>query len=153
MSKNEKRQFTKEEPVIFNPNEMYASMLEVPEGIKTELDAKGLVPRWINATELSRQFGFNKSGWKPYKPDTKVSLTGDYSGDPEGYLRRGDLILAVKSKTEHAIHKKKLQYKADLYKGYNTQKAQELRSFMRDAGIKTKVVEGYDEAGDADDEE
>jgi hypothetical protein len=153
MSKNEKREFKKEDPTIFNPNELYGSILELPVELKAELDKKGLVARWINATEMQRQYGFNKSGWRPYKPDMKLSITNGMLGDAEGYIRRGDLVLATKTKDEHTLHKKKLEFKASIYKGYNKQKAEELRSFMRGAGVKTKVVEGYDEPGDKEDDE
>lgn len=153
MSKIVKKEFTKKDPVEFNPNEMYQSILELPPGIQEEIESKGLVARWINLTEYKRQYGFHRSGWAPYKPETALPATNSLAGDAEGYIKRGDLILAVKTNEQQNLHKRRLKHKADLYKGYNAEKAKEIRDLMRNVGIKTKVVEGYEEPGEVEDDE
>lgn len=138
-------------PVIppFNPNELYASALELDPALSKELDEQGLVGRWINSTEFQRSFGFHKSRWQPYKRKNKaVGVTTTFAGDPEGHIRRGDLILAVKTKEEAKKQRLMLNHKADLYKGHAKTKADELRKAAREAGVKTDVDESYEMPGE-----
>lgn len=148
----EKKKIFKKDPV-FNPADLYQSALDIPESIKKEIEEKGLAARWINATEFQRQYGFHKSGWTPYKPDNKLPAIAGVSGDPEGFVRRGDLILATKTKEQHNLHKARLKMKSSMASGYNATKAKELRRFMQESGVKTKVVEGFEEPGDTDEDE
>lgn len=151
MSTKTKKEFKKADP-LFNPADLYQSPLEVPEGLKKEIDGKGLAFRWINATEFQRQYGFHRSGWKPYKPDVKVSGMSELGGDAEGFVRRGDLILATKTKAENEKHKLGLKMKADRALGYNKIKAEELRKDMLAAGIASTVVEGYEDKNETEED-
>ncbi len=144
------KQTTKTTPVAFNPNEMYASALDLDPALQKELKEKGLKARWINAIEYKKNYGFNKSRWSPYKRESVVTASGLYDKDAEGYTRRGDLILATKTVEEHKRQRQMLNQKASLYKGHNAAKAEELRNFTKQAGIKAKIIEGYDENGDSD---
>lgn len=154
MAKQEKPVAKKPTKSIYNPNELYASALEIPSDLQAELDEQGLVARWINAGEFQRQAGFHRSRWVPYKSQSKVKAgaTSLFNGDPEGFIRRGDLILAVKSQEEADLHKARLSAKANNYKDFNKTKARELREMARSQGVDMKVFEGY-EANDTEEGE
>ena len=149
---NKKVKNVKKEASPFNPNELYNSALDIPNDLRSELDSNNLHGKWINAIEFKRNFGFNRSGWTPYKAEKlskAASADSLYGGDPEGYVRRGDLVLAVKTKEEAAKQKRHLKQKAGLYKNFNKLKAEEMKQSAREAGVDAKVFEGYDE-NDAD---
>lgn len=113
--------------------------------IKAEIEAKGLVCRWINAHKLKENYGFDARRWVPYKPESKGDSAFGFQ-DSEGYVRRGDLVLGVRSKEINAAHKAKIDRKnKTLSAVQNKQAADELRMRMKDAGIKAKIYDGYDE--------
>lgn len=122
-----------------------------PEILK-ELEDQHLVGRWVNAKQLYEMQGYHKNGWRPYKRKADGTLgTQEFSTgkDPEGIIRRGDCILAVKTESEVATHRGKLQAKADRYKNFKKQKAQEMREFAKEHGIKTRIDEEDEYEDDA----
>lgn len=139
--------------VDFNPSDIYKSQLEVDATLKKELTEKGLAFRWINAKEFQKNFGFHRSGWTPYKRSAATKVDSLFGGDVEGYVRRGDLVLAVKTLEEQARHKAGLAYKTSLYSGLNKKQAQQLAEAARQAGVKTKVSEGYEMPGEEAEED
>jgi hypothetical protein len=152
MSTPSKKQTPK---VEFNPADLYKSRLDMDPALAKELKEAGLVGRWINAKEFQKNYGFHHSGWTPYKkkaaPNAKVDSL--FGGDPEGYVRRGDLVLAVKTTEEQEKHRMGLAYKASLNTGLNKKQAQQIAEAARNAGVKSKVVDGYDGAGDDDEDD
>ena len=117
--------------------------------IRAEIEAKGLVCRWINGHKFKDNYGFDARRWVPYKTETGM---GEAFGgkDSEGYIRRGDLILAVRTKEMNAAHKAKIDRKnKTLAAAQNKQAADELRQRMKDAGVKgVKILEGYEANGE-----
>lgn len=109
-------------------------------------ESKGLKHRWINMTKF-RSDRFHRTGYVPYKrdADTPVSIADQLLGSsPDGFIIRGDMVLAVK-KAEHANqYRKWLKDKSDKLKtGAKKQAADELRQKLR--GLKAEIKEGYDE--------
>jgi hypothetical protein len=139
--------------IDFNPADIYKSQLDVNSELKKELKEKNLVYRWINAKQFQQSFGFHRSGWVPYKRSSSTKVDSLFGGDPEGYVRRGDLVLAVKSTEDQAKHKAGIAYKTSLYSGLNRKQAQQLAESARQAGFKTKVSEGYENQGEEGDED
>ena len=74
--------------------------------LKKELDDQGLYPRFVNFREVERYGGYHPKGWRIYKRKNAVKTDSDwvYGRDPNGYVRRGDDILAVKTKEDAAKH-------------------------------------------------
>lgn len=138
---------TKKDPSTLTLAKLYASKLEIPLSIAEDIAKNGNVARWINGTQFQREHGFHRSRWQPYRIEKKPGVTASsaYSPDPEGFVRRGDLILAIRSEQEAAQHKAVLDHKANLYKGYEKQKKAELQAHLKEAGIKSKVEAGYGE--------
>lgn len=92
------------------------SMLDVPPELKKELEEQGLECRWINAPKLRGQQGFNKHYWKPYKVNYDKIGIDNFFRSPDGYLVRGDVILAARPKDIGDAHKARLKAKADRLK-------------------------------------
>lgn len=127
------------------------SPLDLDPTIIAELQAKGLEYRFVNAVQYQKNFGYHKSGWRVYQieqtPDTKRgSLNFTRGVDPEGYVRFGDLVLAVKEKAEQESHRRKIKRRTQLQSDSEGKTAEELRDLARKGGLKhAEIVEGYDD--------
>lgn len=85
----------------FDPNDH----MIIDPAIKKEITERGLKYKWINANKLANSHGFDKKGWKPYKLNSSGKSSVYGQTDAEGFLRRGDLVLAVMPNAIHAKHK------------------------------------------------
>lgn len=139
--------------------DMFGNTFSLDPALKDELDKKGLAYRFASAKELYANQGYHKRGWKVFKRDKATSdtignrdfLNGD---DPEGVIRRGDAILVVKSVEDHQKHRSFLDQKAQRLKAATGKRhAEDMREVAREHGIRTQVVEGYEEDGSEGDEE
>jgi hypothetical protein len=132
------------------------NMLALDPALKRELAEKGYAYRFISAPEYQKNYGFHRTGWKPYKreetTEKKGTLDFGFGVDPEGYIRRGELVLAVKPLAEHAKHKAKLAAKTKLYNNHVKQTADLIRQGAREAGVNMKVEEGFEESASDDQE-
>jgi len=141
---------------IAEMNELRASgdIFQVSLELQAELKEKGLAYRFINRKKYIEEHGFHKGGWVAFKRDLKAKPTDslDFSSgtDAEGYVRRGDQVLAVKPIAEHEKFKRILKRKKQLYLGQNKLKAEELREMARAAGADMTVEEGYEEDGESE---
>jgi len=81
----------------------------LPPDLKKELEEQRLAYRFVSTKRVVD--GKTVDGWVPYKrkgtPSKATALKFGHSAD--GYIRRGELVLAVKPKTEHALHKARLK--------------------------------------------
>lgn len=130
--------------------ESFDDQFAVAPAIKQEIESQGLVYRWINAHKLQANYGFDSRQWQPYKMKNPINFGGLESKDSEGYIRRGDLILAVQTQEvagrRRAITERRRQALNNAVQ--NKEAARELKKAMSDAGIQAKVYEGYDENGE-----
>lgn len=131
-------------------DQFFINKLMVSNELHQEITAKKLVYRWINASEFKRNFGSHKAYWVPYKTSIK-DLSDEFGRDENGYVRRGDSILAVRSIEKDNQHKALLKNRNENYSNYQKQKAQELRAAAREAGVNTKISEGYEDEGESED--
>lgn len=123
-------------------HDIFGNALEIPAQVQAELDSKSLVGRWVNATKLKEMGGYHKSGWRPFISETYKN-DFKFGSDPDGVVRRGDCILAVKTKEEVERHQAYLHSRANLQKDSNKSRAEELRSAMKSSGLGSRVVEGW----------
>lgn len=109
-----------------------------------ELKEKDLIGRFVNLKRIQEQGGRHQKGWIPYK---RESQRDDLFGkDPDGYVRRGaDLVLAVKSTEQVALHKRLLRQEAATVQVQNLIKRNrdQLRREAIEAGVDDciKVIE------------
>jgi len=121
-------------------------LLSIPPRVKQWLEEKGWEARFVNALEMQKAGGYHKNGWRVAKLPADV-YTPDFSmgGDADGYLRRGDAVLAVLPK-EHANKRRtQLADKSKRQQGIQSQAAEELRGMMKGNNIKGKIHEGYED--------
>lgn len=131
----------------FNTDDLFGNTLGVDPAIQKEIDTKGMTARWINASQLEAMSGFHQKGWRPYKCDTISASDSFFGKSPDGYIRRGDCVLAVRPKELHERHKQYLEERASQGKQAQKAQAEELRRFARKAGLdEMQVLEGYDDA-------
>jgi hypothetical protein len=131
-------------------DDVFSSALTLDPELSAELEAKGLVPRFVDAKRMGEMGGYNDKGWVVYKREKKASDTINpsdfkFGNDPSGIIRRGSLVLAVKTKEKADQHRRFLNQRSSQQQQINKQKADELRAFARQSGIVTEVFEGYEE--------
>jgi len=131
--------------------DLTVSAMAIDSDLEKELSGLNLAHRFINIKKF-RDLGFNKSGWAPYKrkQDANASSSvGMFSQvDSEGYVKRGDLVLATRPKGLDAQYKSAHKRKNALQANTSKNKAEELRNMFREAGISSKemsVQEGYED--------
>lgn len=127
----------------------FINTLGLSADLRAELSEQGLVGRFVDYKKLKDNDGLHTKGWRIYKRpkrDTIDSQEFRFGADPNGYVRRGSLVLAVKSETEWKAHRNLLDHKAKTLKSnFAKTQAEELRQMAKEHGVKTKVVEGYDD--------
>jgi len=124
-------------------DDLFGNMLSISPDIQAELDAKGLVGRWVSASKLYAAGGYHPKGWVVYKSDS-IKTEFKFGNDPDGIIRRGDSVLAVKSKEKADQHREFLKQKAARQTNTQAMAASELRSAMAKTGLNAKVYDGYD---------
>jgi hypothetical protein len=131
-------------------DDVFSSALSLDPEISRELEDKGLVPRFVDAKKLSEMGGYNDKGWQVYRRDKKPSDTINpsdfkFGNDPSGIIRRGSLVLAVKTKANADKHRKFLDQRALQQEQSNKRRGEELKAFARNSGIDAVIHEGYEE--------
>lgn len=134
--------------------DFYMSGDAIPSRIKAFLNEKGLSYRLINAVKYKGSGNFHRSHWVPLeipkemRPDL-ASVDG-VGLSPEGYLVKGDLVLATRSKEMNSTHRRLLDEQAMRLKGYNKIKGQELQEYANEHGLGAKVEVGYGDEGSSE---
>jgi hypothetical protein len=130
----------------------FNDQLAIDPALKKEIETKGLVCRWINGIKYKANFGYDARRWQPYKRELsgKTGAAENNFGyaDPEGFVRRGDMILAVRPAAIHNAYKERIASKNKvLSASQQKEAADQLRQHARDHGMggALKVHEGYDE--------
>lgn len=122
--------------------------LEVPKEIREFCQEHDWNYRWINNKAFVDQGGRHQHHWKPLNLDAaniQVS-TMAWGKRPDGFLYYGDLVLAVRPQKLTTAHKADLQRRSDrLLKAAGSYGSDELKRIMREAGVKGKVHEGYED--------
>lgn len=123
--------------------DLYGTAFDVPADVKKEIEEKGFEARWISIKALGDNYGYHKSGWTPYKSELLMKSNQDYLAgrSPDGYLKRGTMILGVKKKEVCEMHRQILRNRVRTPKEINAQQAESLRQRALSAGINTTVVE------------
>jgi len=129
----------------------YGDMTALPLDVKKELEDNGLVARWVDAKQMKEWEGYHRSGWQVYRRPENVIMKMKEDGprfgrDPDGFVRRGTLILAAKTKEENERHKQHLARRARTYSSqHRKQQADELRQQARAGGLNTTIVDSYED--------
>lgn len=122
---------------LFRPR----NLLDIPEEIKAELEQKGLVARWVDSKQMADGGNVHKNHWQVYRRDAaKVSSEAQAFGlPPDGTVRRGTLVLAVRPKEIQEAHREALQEKADSRVRSIKKQGRELQAEARRFGLNERV--------------
>lgn len=121
-----------------------SNQLAIPDALVKELKAQGLAHRFVNATTFRDEYSVHRSGWKPYNVKSRTTISKLTGMDPEGIIRRGDLVLAVRPLAVSQQHRKVLDQRNNRLKNFNKEAAQSMRSDAARAGVDMKIIEGYE---------
>lgn len=128
-------------------------LLQLDPKLAAEIDAKGLEHRWIDANEFVARGNMHNHYWRPYKREAKDSENGSailesdwkFGNDPEGFIRRKGLVLAVRPKEVGDGHRFMLEDKSKRqHGGLRRRQADEMREHARKAGVRMPVEEDDD---------
>lgn len=128
--------------------DIFGNTLSVDSEMAESLGKKGLEYRWISMKKYADMGNSHERAWRPVKRsecgmiDQSSIINGS---DPDGYIRRGDLVLAVRSKDLGDKHRAFLKVQADRQKNVQRDHANELKDFVKKSGINAKISEGYDD--------
>lgn len=125
--------------------DMFGNRLKLPKDIQKELEEKKLVHRFISVKKMQESGGFHDKGWQVYQ--LKEGLTNPISGSVDKIYRVGDLVLAVKTKEDHARHVAYLEMRANAQAQVVQQSKQEIRDKIKEskADKYISIDDGYDE--------
>lgn len=142
---------TKPKTQILNHNDIFGNALSLTDEIKKDLEEQGLTPRFVDYKKLKEMDGYHEKGWTIYKKPKCDSIDNrefKFGSTPDGVVRRGSMVLAVKSKEQIALHRTYLKQKAERYsQAYTKKKASELRQIAKNSNVDVKIYEGYDDNG------
>lgn len=122
-------------------DQIFGNILKIPAEIKKELDAKNLEGRFIRYEEFVKLGGMHPRGWEPYKPDVSPKSYQLFGSNPDGFIRRKDLVLASRSKELCDLHRGKLKQDADRKMSSASQKA--AAKGLKSMSSEVSVIEGY----------
>ena len=140
--------------MIIREDDLFGNPLTVPPHVAADIEKQGKEARWVDARKIYDNHGYHAKGWMPYKKSDELMAKEGQSqsdfksgADPDGTLRHGSLILAVKPKEAAEKHRQLLKQKAERQKGYNKQKAAEFRQMAKEGfkDAKKVIFEGYDD--------
>lgn len=132
-----------------NMEDLFGNSLSVPDELRIELEKQNLAWRFISAPDLQKMGGYHRFGWRPYQKSQSDKMSGDvqFGNDPNGYIRRGELVLATRPMDIHKKHQQFLKQEADRAKLIQQTKAGEIRDLVgSNRGI--QVHEGYEDEGE-----
>lgn len=143
---------SKAKPAPLTYDDLFGNKLGVDPAIKKRIDEMDMDCRFISVKHLQDMGGFHDHGWRPIKMKevcaTMDEHTKQLGSDPEGYIRRGDLVLGVRSKERGRLHKTYLaqEAKARELKQIERVHKDELRQSLKET--REQVVSGFDEGDD-----
>lgn len=116
------------------------SNFAVPADIEAFLEKEGLAPRYVNIETVRGYGGIHPKGWIPFKlpEEIRKARGGDIFGaDPDGFLRKGDLVLAYKKKEAAEHHRAWLDQEAEDNRVNNVRKKniEQLKDQIKDSGL------------------
>jgi hypothetical protein len=136
----------KSKPVSLD--DIFGNTLSVDPAVAASIEKKGLEYRFISAAKLQANAGYHHRAWRAIKLKDIEGFSGDaFGSDPDGYYRRGDLVLAVRSKELGDKHRTFLKQEnaRNNARLANKKHAQEMREYVKDNNLEEgmTVHEGY----------
>jgi hypothetical protein len=120
--------------------------MDIDLALKDELAKQGLEYRFIDFKKAMHNGGRSRAGWIIYKRQSEdPRLQGIKSlADPDGLVRQGSMVLAVKPKHRADQQRKRVAMQNRSLSQYNKTVAEELDSKARSLGGATRIIQGYE---------
>lgn len=134
-----------------NEPDFFRNRLAISDDLLAELNKKNLDYRFIDYKKYVSDGNTHNRGWTVYRreqnKDTQAFLMGT---NPDGIIRVGSTVLAVRPKEHSQRHKSYLAEKANLYnRNHKSSKADALRQLGAPAdSVVDDVYDGNDEDDD-----
>lgn len=128
-------------------DDLFGNPLSIDPSVQEAITKMGHEARWIGYQKLVTNGGYHERGWRPVKRSECGNMESipTFGVDPDGYFRRGDLVLAVRPKELCEKHRAYLREQAGRGKNIQKQHADEIRQQVKAAGIDAKITEGYED--------
>lgn len=147
--KNGKRPLaTKPRQSALRHDDIFFSQLHVDEELRNEIEKSGKEMRWIDAKQAIENGGFHKAGWTVYRRDMKAAsdtMGFKLGNDPEGIVRRGSCVLAVRPKAQGDRHRAYLAQAVARQGGSAKEAGEQLRDMARAQNVDAAVDDSFDE--------
>ncbi len=140
--KNGKEPISNKYQVLHETDYTKQDRMALSDKQKEYLSNNGLVGRYLWRKEYEKNNNFHRSGWKVV-PDADMP-----GSNAEGLVIVGDLVLGVRTEKQNAAHKADIAARTARQSDGQFQKAKkaELQQALQSAGLKGKIVEGFDES-------
>lgn len=125
--------------------DFFRNKLQLPDDIAAELKARSLEGRWISYTKFVNEGNSHERGWSIYKAAKRPEAADAFQlgASPDGIIRRGDSVLAVRPIEQCDKHRAWLRDRANRQNSsFKRAAAEELRQMARDAHADVSVHEG-----------
>jgi hypothetical protein len=141
-------------PSRLNLDDIFGNTLGIDPEMAKVIEKQGLAIRFVSASKLEANAGHHNRGWRPL-PQAKLKEWGydtlntldsfTFGSDSSGYIRRGDLVLAVRPMELHRKHQAYLAQERQRGKGLAKKHAEEMKSLVKEAGLDMKIHEGFED--------
>lgn len=139
-------------PTPINSDDVFMNPLGLDTEITDCITKHGFSYRFINYKQFVDMGGSHVAHWRPVRLsqlktwgyDTMAGQALLEGNDTDGFIRRGDLVLAIRNKEINEKHKAYLRQEASAASNSQENHANQLREFVRSSGLKAQVEEGYE---------
>lgn len=134
-----------------NLDDIFGNPLGVHPDIDKALKERHMVYRWINATQVSQHGGWHPRHWRPLKISELKSWGVAnheflFGQSEDGFVRRGDTVLGVRSVELNEKHKTYLRQVAKERRANAKAQGDKLRQMVRESGLPVTIED--DESSD-----
>lgn len=114
--------------------------------LKEELERQGLECRFIDFKQARLNGGRSRAGWIVYRRQSKdPRLAGiDALTDPDGLVRQGSMVLAVKTKASAQRQRDRRDAQNSTLNKYTQTVTKEVSEDARKLGGSSRAIVGYD---------
>jgi hypothetical protein len=123
-----------------------ADEYDIDNVLKKELAEQNLEYRFIDFKQARLNGGRSRAGWIVYRRKSSDPRIAGIEAlqDPDGLVRNGSMVLAVKTKQGADRQRARRDAQTRTMNQYNKQRAQELNQEAKRLGGNTRILAGYE---------
>lgn len=136
----------KPKPAGMNYEDVFGNPFKLDEDLISEIKDKGLEYRFICEDQLRKNSNRHNRKWVPYRREQSAASSTTindfmHGSSPDGYIRAGSNVLAVRPKEIGDMHREFLRQKRERANRVDENKYEELRKSAKGLAVQ----QGYDE--------